>query len=69
VGAEGEVGPENDMLRVYLVSSDGELTGPIWTREIQDGLDPPTVLLIQQLRTAVERAYPSQPPATKKQTP
>jgi hypothetical protein len=69
VGAEGEVGPENDMLRVYLVSSDGKLTGPVWTREIQDGLDPPAVLLMQQLRTAVERAYPSPPPAAKRQTP
>jgi hypothetical protein len=68
VGAEGEVGPENDMLRVYLVS-DGKLTGPVWTREIQDGLDAPPVLLMQQLRTAVERAYPSQPPAAKQPTP
>jgi hypothetical protein len=67
-GAEGEVGPENDMLRAYLVSSDGKLTGPVWTRELQDGLDPPTVLLMQQLRAAVERAYPSQPPPAKKQT-
>jgi hypothetical protein len=69
VGAEGEVGPENDMLRVYLVSSDGKLSGPLWTREIQDGLDAPNVVLMQQLRTAVERAYPSQPPAAKQPTP
>jgi hypothetical protein len=68
-GAEGEVGPENDMLRVYLVNGDGKLTGPLWTREIQDGLDPPTLLLMQQLRTAVERAYPSQPPPSKQPTP
>jgi hypothetical protein len=69
VGAEGEVGPEIDMLRVFLVSSDGKLTGPVWTREIQDGLDAPPVLLMQQLRTAVEQAYPSQPPPTKQPTP
>jgi hypothetical protein len=68
-GAEGEVGPESDMLRVYLVNSDGKLTGPVWTREIQDGLDAPPVTLMQQLRAAVERAYPSQPQAAKKQTP
>jgi len=68
VGKEAEVGPENDMLRVYLVSSDGKLSGPLWTREIKDGLDAPQLVLFQQLRTAVERAYPSQPPG-KQPTP
>ena len=63
-GAEGEAGPENDMLRVYLVH-DGELIGPVWTREIPDGLDAPGVVLVRQLRAAVERAYPSQPTAGK----
>jgi hypothetical protein len=65
VGTSAEVGPSNDLLRVYLVSSDGKLTGPVWNREIADGLDAPPVMLMQQLRTAVERAYPSQPPPTK----
>jgi hypothetical protein len=65
VGTSAEVGPANDLLRVYLVSSDGKLTGPVWNREIQDGLDAPPVMLMQQLRTAVERAYPSQPPPSK----
>lgn len=69
VGGEAEVGPANDMLRVYLVSNDGKLTGPVWTRELQDGLDAPTVALLQQLKTAVERAYPSQPPVAKQTTP
>lgn len=65
VGVGTEVGPENDMLRVYLVSADGKLTGPLWTREIQDGLDAPGVVLLQLLRTAVQRAYPTQPPPPK----
>jgi hypothetical protein len=69
VGAEAEIGPANDLLRVYLVNGDGKLSGPLWTREMQDGLDAPGLMLLQQLRTAVERAYPSQPPPTKQPTP
>jgi hypothetical protein len=69
VGAEAEVGPANDLLSVYLLSGDGKRTGPVWQREMQDGLDAPSVPLFKQLRTAVERAYPSQPPAPKKSTP
>jgi hypothetical protein len=65
MGAGAEVGPANDMLRVYMVNGDGKLTGPLWSREIQDGLEAPSVVLLQQLRTAVERAYPSQPPPSK----
>jgi hypothetical protein len=64
IGTTAEVGPENDILRVYQVA-DGKLTGPLWSREIQDGLDAPSVVLLRQLRTAVERAYPSQPPPSK----
>jgi hypothetical protein len=67
-GAEAEMGPESDMLRVYIMS-DGKMTGPVWTRELPDGLDAPSLMLLQQLRTAVERAYPSQPPPVKQPTP
>ena len=66
VGTMAEIGPEHDILRVYLVGGDGGRTiGPLWTREMQDGLDAPSVVLLQQLRTAVERAYPRQPPQIK----
>ena len=65
IGAAAEVGPDIDILRVYLLSSDGKLMGPVWSRQIQDGLEAPSVVLLQQLRTAVERAYPSQPPPSK----
>jgi hypothetical protein len=68
IGAETEVGPENDVLRVYIVS-DGKLSGLVWMREMKDGLDAPPLQLLQQLRTAVERAYPSQPQAPKQSTP
>jgi len=57
------------MLRVYIVNGDGKLSGPLWTREMQDGLDAPGLMLLQQLRAAVERAYPTQPPAPKQPTP
>jgi hypothetical protein len=69
VGAAAEVGPENDTLRVYLLDADGKLAGPVWMREIQDGLDAPEVLLMRELRTAVEHTYPSQPPAPKQAKP
>lgn len=65
MGGAVDVGSENDMLRVYMVDGNGKLAGPIWTRELPDGLEGPSVALLQQLRTAVERAYPSQPPPTK----
>jgi hypothetical protein len=63
VGAAGEVGPPDDMLRVYTHTPDGKLTGPLWSREMKDGLDAPSVLLLQQLKQAVEHAYPPVPPS------
>ena len=65
VGAGAEVGPSDDLLEVFFPNPDGKLTGPIWMRELKDGLEGPNVLLLEQLREAVEHAYPSQPPATK----
>lgn len=68
LGAGGEVGPPYDLLRVFMLTTDGKLSGPLWYREMKDGLDAPSVLLLQQLKDAVERAYPLLPPA-KKPTP
>jgi hypothetical protein len=61
-GLGAEVGPSDDMLRVFTTNPDGKLIGPVWNRELKDGLDGPTVLLLQQLRVAIEKAYPSQTP-------
>jgi len=61
-GVGAEAGPSDDMLRVFTTNPDGKLIGPVWYRELKDGLDGPTVLLLQQLRAAVEKAYPSQTP-------
>lgn len=64
VGSAAEIGPPSDLLRVYTLSADGKLKGPIWSREMDDGLDGPSVRLLQQLMTAVDQAYP---PQTEKQ--
>jgi hypothetical protein len=61
VGAGAEVGPSDDMLQVYTTNPDGKLIGPIWNREMRDGLDGPQVMLLRQLRVAVEKTYPGQP--------
>ncbi|HEX4285412.1 MAG TPA: hypothetical protein VHZ28_09965 [Terracidiphilus sp.] len=61
IGVGTEVGPSDDILRVYTTNPDGKLVGPIWTREMRDGLDAPSVALLRQLENAVEQAYPNQP--------
>ncbi len=63
-GAGGEVGPDVDILRIYI-QNDGKLTGTVWSREQDGGLDAPAVPLIAQLKAAVEHAYP-QTASTKK---
>jgi hypothetical protein len=59
------MGAEGDRVRVYTVGANGKLIGPIWTREMQNGLDAPGVIIVQQLRLAVEKTYPSPAPASK----
>jgi hypothetical protein len=60
-----EVGSSDDLLQVFVPNPNGKLIGPIWTREMKDGLEAPAVFLLVQLREAVDRAYPNQPPAKK----
>ncbi len=64
VGVGSEVGPADDLLEVFMTNPEGKLLGPIWQREMKDGLDSPSVLLLRQVKDAVERAYPK-PPAKK----
>jgi hypothetical protein len=54
-------GPGDDLLQVFSTGPDGKLVGPIWTREMKDGLDGPRVPLLMQLKDAVERAFPTTP--------
>jgi hypothetical protein len=79
VGVGGEVGPSDDLLRVFASKPDGKLIGPVWSREMDGGLDAPTVEIVRQLKVEVERAYPqtqggaqpqgSKSPAAPAQTP
>ncbi len=68
MGATADAGAEDDSLRVYTVNAGGKLKGPIWSREQRNGLDAPGVLILRQLKLAVESAYPS-PLPTDKPTP
>ena len=61
VGSEGEADQKDDLLAVYSLSRDGQLTGPVWRREMVKGLDAPKVELLRQLRKSIDRAYPVQP--------
>jgi hypothetical protein len=63
LGASNQVSGEEDRVRVYTVGANGKLVGPVWTREVQGGLDGSGGVIMQQLKLAVERAYPSPPPA------
>jgi len=53
-----EAGPEDDLLRVYTLGPDRKLGILIWNRSQTDGLEEPRLLLFQQLKSAVEKAYP-----------
>jgi hypothetical protein len=61
IGARGEAGPADDTLRVFSLTPEGKLSGPLWSREMKDGLDAPEVVLLRFLRDAVDRDYPPQP--------
>ncbi len=63
VGTGGDDIASQDLLRVYTVSEKGKLKGPLWARELDAGLDGPSVRLLQELKAAVEITYPSQPAA------
>lgn len=53
-GASADVGGPDDLLEVYVLLPDGTRSGPIWTRSMKDGLDPPNMALFQQLKQAVD---------------
>ena len=57
VGVGAEVGPPDDFLRVFI-QAEGKLTSVVWSREMEDGLNAPSVQLVKELKAAVERAYP-----------
>jgi hypothetical protein len=59
---------EKDELRVYTIQPNGKLKGPIWSDEVDRGLNSPNILLLQRLKIYVEKAYPAVPP-NKQPTP
>jgi hypothetical protein len=58
----GEAGPADDLFEVCQVNESGKRSGPLWERTMPEGLSAPRVMLLQQFKDAVEKAYPSQPP-------
>jgi hypothetical protein len=64
IGVRAEVGEPDDRLRVYMLTQ-GQRGAIVWDRSMDGGLDTPSVLLMQQLRTAVDTAYPQTPPNQK----
>ena len=65
IGARGEVGPPDDMLRVYIVTPDGGRGAMVWSGEMKDGLNSPSLTLLRQLRQEIDHAYPPQTAAKK----
>jgi hypothetical protein len=61
-GVGTEVGPSDDLLRIFILTGDKKLAGPVWAHELDGGLDAPMVRLVEQLKAAVEKAYPPPPP-------
>lgn len=57
-GVNADAGPADDLLEVYIVDPNGHRNGPIWSHTLQDGLDTPSLPLFQQLKHAVDTAYP-----------
>jgi hypothetical protein len=51
-----EIGPNEDMLYVYLVKPDGTKFGPVWHQFLKDGLDKPEMPLFQKFRDQAETA-------------
>lgn len=58
VGTGGDDIAMQDLLRVYTLNEKGKLKGPVWSREMDGGLNGPTVRLVMELKAAVEISYP-----------
>lgn len=53
---DAEIGPNEDMLYVYLVKPDGAKFGPLWHQFLKDGLDKPEMPLFQKFKDEVDAA-------------
>jgi hypothetical protein len=61
-GGSADVGGPDDLLEVCILTPDGTRTGPVWSRSMKDGLDPPNMPLFRQLKQAVDSASKSAHP-------
>ncbi len=60
-----DAGPEADLLQVcQLNPNNGKLSSPVWIHTFPNGLNPPRLILLAQLRDEVEKAYPQVPAST-----
>jgi hypothetical protein len=57
----GEVGTPDDLFEICQLDPNGTLSTPVWMRTFPDGLDGPKVLLFEQFKDAVDKAYPNPP--------
>jgi hypothetical protein len=59
--AGAETGPEDDLLEIRQMNTNGKLSSPLWMRSMPNGLNPPRMLLFAQFKEEVDRAYPKNP--------
>ena len=59
---QDEFRQEQDQLQVYLLQPNNKLKGPIWRGDLPRGLESPARLLLQRLKSEVDKAYPNPPP-------
>jgi len=48
-----------DRLEVCQLKPNGKLAGALWSRSLENGLAPPRMLLFEQFKQDVEKAYPA----------
>jgi len=60
VDVGGEVGPPDDLLEVYERNPDNSRGAMLWQRSFANGLNPPDLTLLKELKDEVERDYPVQ---------
>ncbi|HEV2484761.1 MAG TPA: hypothetical protein VGT08_04440 [Terracidiphilus sp.] len=60
-GVGGEVGLDDDLLKVCQFNRDGKLSGPLWIHSFANGLNAPRLILFAQLKDEVEKTYPIVP--------
>ena len=58
-GIEDAASYDVDRLEVCQLKPNGKLAGALWSHSMENGLAPPRVLLFEQFKQDVEKAYPA----------